>query len=72
MRRWNLIMRVFMCEYLGLKPDPLSSRVDKRAADSDEERAPGVGEDESMTALQRDSSELVSICISYRSPRSAL
>ena len=21
MRKWNLILRVFMCEYLGLKPD---------------------------------------------------
>lgn len=26
MRRWNLILRVFICEYLGLKPDANDSR----------------------------------------------
>lgn len=26
MRRWNLILRVFICEYLGLKPNTDDSR----------------------------------------------
>ncbi|PCH37885.1 hypothetical protein WOLCODRAFT_135903 [Wolfiporia cocos MD-104 SS10] len=26
MRRWNLILRVFMCEYLGLRPEATASR----------------------------------------------
>lgn len=57
-------MRVFMCEYLGLKPDPLD-RFGKRSADrygDEDSQIPTLreNENESESALQRDSSELVS------------
>ena len=30
MRRWNLILRVFMCEYLGLEPIPTTPTIHNR------------------------------------------
>jgi len=30
MRRWNLILRVFMCEYLGLEPIPTTHAIHNR------------------------------------------
>ncbi len=37
MRRWNLILRVFMSEYLNLRPEDLQSRERSSVSRSDSE-----------------------------------
>lgn len=58
MRRWNLILRVFMSEYLNLQPQHA-----KRQAST------STSPDESACKVQRSNGELVSIFIKYPSER---
>lgn len=55
LRRWNLILRVFFCEYLGL--DPLDASPTKARSESQSESATASGE----STVRRSDSELVSV-----------
>ena len=44
MRRWNLILRVFMCEYLNLRPEGSQAAPRREELEHDELVSPSLGE----------------------------